>query len=36
MFPGTGSSGLDAVLEIVLLGVLVATIVLMVRNFRGR
>jgi hypothetical protein len=36
MIPSTGSSGWDAVLQIVLILALVATLVLLIRNFRGR
>jgi hypothetical protein len=36
MFPGTGSSGLDVVLQIAIAAALVVTIVLLIRNYRGR
>ena len=36
MFPGTGSSGLDLVLEIGIAVALLVTIVLLIRNYRGR
>jgi hypothetical protein len=36
MIPGTGSSGLDVVLQIALAAALVVTIVLLIRNYRGR
>ena len=36
MIPGTGNETLDIVLQIGIVGVLLVTIVLMIRNFRGR
>ena len=36
MFPGTGSSTLDIVLEIGIALALIVTIVLLIKNFRGR
>jgi hypothetical protein len=36
MFPGTGSSTWDAILEIGIIVVLVISIVLLYRNYRGR
>jgi hypothetical protein len=36
MIPGTGSSTLDTVLEIGIVIALVALIVLLIRNYRGR
>jgi len=36
MFPGTGSSTLDAVLEIGIIVVLLISVVLLIRNYRGR
>lgn len=36
MFPGTGSSGLDALLRIGIAAALVVTVVLLIRNYRGR
>jgi hypothetical protein len=36
VFPSTGSSGWDVVLEIALVLALVATLVLLIRNFRDR
>ncbi len=36
MIPGTGNATLDIVLQIAIVGVLVVTVVLMIRNFRGR
>jgi hypothetical protein len=36
MFPGTGSSGLDLVLEIGIAVALLVSIVLLIRNYRGR
>jgi LPXTG-motif cell wall-anchored protein len=36
VFPSTGSSGWDAVLEIALVLALLATLVLLIRNFRDR
>jgi hypothetical protein len=36
VFPSTGSSGWDVILEIVLVLALVATLVLLIRNFRDR
>ena len=36
MFPGTGSSGLDLVLQIAIMVVLLITIVVLYRNYRGR
>jgi hypothetical protein len=36
VFPSTGSGGWDVVLEIALVLALVATLVLLIRNFRDR
>jgi hypothetical protein len=36
MVPGTGSSGLDVVLEIGIALAMLVAIVLLVRNYRGR
>jgi hypothetical protein len=36
MIPGTGSTGLDIVLQIAIAGALLVTIVLLIRNYRGR
>jgi hypothetical protein len=36
MIPGTGSGGLDAVLQIAIAAALLVTIVLLIRNYRGR
>jgi hypothetical protein len=36
MLPGTGSPVLDLVLEIGIIAALVVTIVLLIRNYRGR
>jgi hypothetical protein len=36
MFPGTGSSTVDRILEIAIIVVLVISIVLLYRNYRGR
>jgi LPXTG-motif cell wall-anchored protein len=36
VFPSTGSSGWDVILEIALVLALVATLVLLIRNFRDR
>ena len=36
MIPGTGSAGLDAVLQIAIAVALLVSVVLLVRNFRGR
>jgi hypothetical protein len=36
MFPGTGSTGLDVLLQIAIAAALLVTIVLLIRNYRGR
>ena len=36
MIPGTGNETLDVVLQIAIVGVLVVTIVLLIKNLRGR
>ena len=36
MIPGTGSATLDLVLEIGLVAALVVSLVLLIRNYRGR
>jgi hypothetical protein len=36
MIPGTGSTGLDVVLQIAIAAALLVTIVLLIRNYRGR
>jgi hypothetical protein len=36
MFPGTGSAGLDVVLQIAIAVTLVVSVVLLIRNYRGR
>jgi len=36
MIPGTGSSGLDTVLQIAIAAALLVTIILLIRNYRGR
>lgn len=36
MVPGTGSDALDAVLELLLLLALIVSVVLLIRNYRGR
>jgi hypothetical protein len=36
MFPSTGSSTWDAILEIAIIVVLLISIVLLIRNYRGR
>ena len=36
MFPGTGSDGLDVVLEIGIALAILVSIVLLIRNYRGR
>jgi len=36
VFPGTGSAGWDVVLQIGIALALLATIVLLIRNYRGR
>ncbi len=36
MLPGTGSETLDVLLQIALIGALLATLVLLVRNYRDR
>jgi hypothetical protein len=36
VFPGTGSSGLDVVLQIAVAAALIVLIVLLIRNYRGR
>jgi hypothetical protein len=36
VFPGTGSAGWDAVLQIAIALALLASIVLLIRNYRGR
>jgi hypothetical protein len=36
MIPGTGSAGLDVVLQIAIAGALLVSVVLLIRNFRGR
>jgi hypothetical protein len=36
MIPGTGSGGLDVVLQLAIAAALVVMIVLLIRNYRGR
>ena len=36
MIPGTGSTGLDVVLQIAIATALLVSIVLLIRNYRGR
>jgi hypothetical protein len=36
MVPGTGSGSLDAVLEIVIVVAVIVSLVLLIRNYRGR
>jgi hypothetical protein len=36
MIPGTGSTGLDIVLQIAIAAALLVSIVLLIRNYRGR
>ena len=36
MFPGTGSTALDVVLQIAIAAALLVAVVLLIRNFRGR
>jgi hypothetical protein len=36
MFPGTGSGGLDALLRIGIAVALIVSVVLLIRNYRGR
>jgi hypothetical protein len=36
MLPGTGSGSLDVVLEIVIVLAIIASLVLLIRNYRGR
>jgi hypothetical protein len=36
MIPGTGSTGLDVVLQIAVAVALLVSIVLLIRNYRGR
>jgi hypothetical protein len=36
MIPGTGSSGLDVVLQIAIAVALIVSIVLLIRNYRNR
>jgi hypothetical protein len=36
MIPGTGSSGLDTVLQVMIAAALLVTVVLLIRNYRGR
>jgi hypothetical protein len=36
MIPGTGSSALDTVLQIAIAAALLVSIVLLIRNYRGR
>lgn len=36
MLPGTGSETLDVLLQIALLGALIATLVLLIKNYRDR
>jgi hypothetical protein len=36
MIPGTGSGALDVVLQIAIAAALVVSIVLLIRNYRGR
>ena len=36
MFPGTGSAGLDVVLQIAIAVTLVVSVVLLIRSYRGR
>ena len=36
MIPSTGSTTFDLVLEIALVALLIATVVLLIRNYRGR
>jgi hypothetical protein len=36
MIPGTGSTGLDVVVQIAVAVALLVTIVLLIRNYRGR
>jgi hypothetical protein len=36
MIPGTGSSGLDVVIQIAIAAALLVSIILLIRNYRGR
>jgi hypothetical protein len=36
MIPGTGSTGLDVLLQLAIAAALLVTIVLLIRNYRGR
>ena len=36
MIPGTGSNGLDVVLQIAIAAALLLSVVLLIRNYRGR
>jgi hypothetical protein len=36
MFPGTGSGGLDVLLQVAIAAALIVAIVLLIRNYRGR
>jgi hypothetical protein len=36
MIPGTGSGGLDVVLQIAIAAALLVSVVLLIRNYRGR
>jgi hypothetical protein len=36
MIPGTGSGGLDVVLQIAIAAALLLSVVLLIRNYRGR
>jgi hypothetical protein len=36
MIPGTGSGGLDVVLQLAIAAALLVTIILLIRNYRGR
>ena len=36
MIPGTGSNGLDVVLQIAIAAALLVSVVLLIRNYRGR
>ena len=36
MIPGTGSGGLDVVLQLAIAAALLVSVVLLIRNYRGR
>jgi hypothetical protein len=36
MIPGTGSAGLDTVLQIAITGALLVAVILLIKNYRGR